>query len=326
MLKRARYPLRRSRYANHVYDDRQHLILLVLRQHFRMPYRQFCETMEVCTVLTGEIGLSKVPHFTTLQKFSARTMVRGLERLLLAFLDEAGVRSLCIAVDSTGYSSTCASDYYTRIVERQGAGPGPPRKNRRIRRHVKETLAVETRKQLLLAVKFRLGPANDSPDFVRVLAKVRRAGRHVVLVVGDKGYDSEGNHEYVREVLGGRSVIPVRKGDDPRLRVRGRYRREQWKHFDSVAYRQRVKAETVNSVQKRTMGSHVLSRRIGQQHRELLFRALAYNMRRVESLSLLLVGGFLQSQMDKTLKYVWDSSPLRWPEGSARTGPEQVGG
>jgi len=289
MLRRARYPLRRSKYANHLYNDRQHLILLVLRQHFRMPYRQFCETMEVCTVLMEEIGLTSVPHFTTLQKFSARTMVRRLERLLLAFLDEAGVRSLCIAVDSTGYSSTCASDYYTRIVERQGAGPGPPRKNRHVRRHVKETLAVETKKQIILAVKFRLGPANDSPDFIRVLRKVGRSGRRIVLVVADKGYDSEGNHEYVREVLGGRSVIPIRRGDDPRLRVRGRYRREQWKHFDSEAYKQRVMAETVNSVQKRTMGSHVLARKIGLQHTELLFRALAYNVRRVEnSLSSLL--------------------------------------
>ncbi len=87
MLKRARYPLRRSKYANHLYDDRQHVIMLVLRQHFRMPYRQFCETMGVCTVLTGEIGLSSVPHFTTLQKFSARMDIRRLERLHLAFLE-----------------------------------------------------------------------------------------------------------------------------------------------------------------------------------------------------------------------------------------------
>ncbi len=83
MLRRVRYPLRRSKFANHRYNDRQHVIMLVLRQHFRMPYRQFCETMEVCTVLTGEIGLSRVPHFTTLQKFSARMDIRRLERLLL---------------------------------------------------------------------------------------------------------------------------------------------------------------------------------------------------------------------------------------------------
>lgn len=262
VLRRGRYPLRPSKYANHLYDDRQHLILLVLRQHFRMPYRQLCETMEA---------------------------------VLLAFLDEAGVKELNVAVDSMGFSSTCASEYYTRVVERRAEGPGPPSKTYPIRRHVKETLAVETGKQLLLAVKFRLGPANDCPDFTRVLRKVERAGRRAVLVVWDKGYDSDGNHEYVREVLGGRSVIPIRRGDDPRLRVRGRYRREQWKHFDSVAYRQRVKAETVNSVQKRTMGSHVLSRRIGQQHRELVFRGQAYNLARVERLSLFLAGGSLHS-------------------------------
>ncbi len=301
MLKRARYPLRRSKFANHLYNDRQHVIMLVLRQHFRMPYRQFCETMEVCNVLTGEIGLSRVPHFTTLQKFSARMDIRRLERFLLAFLEDFRPRSLFIAVDSTGYSSTCASDYYTRIVERQGEGPGPPRKNRRVRRHVKETLAVETKKQIILAVKFRLGPANDSPDFIRVLRKVRMAGSKVSMVVADKGYDSEGNHEYVHEVLGGRSVIPIRRGDDPRLRVRGRYRREQWKHFDSEAYKQRVMAETVNSVQKRTMGSHVLARKIGLQHTELVFRALAYNVRRVENFLSSLLKVFYTAETKKDI-------------------------
>jgi hypothetical protein len=92
VLRRARYPLRESRYANHLYIDHQHVVMLALRQHFRKSYRDFCEMLDVCTSILDELGLRRVPHWTTLHKFSKRTNTRTLERLLLAFLEEARVR------------------------------------------------------------------------------------------------------------------------------------------------------------------------------------------------------------------------------------------
>ncbi len=84
-------------------------------------------------------------------------------------------------------------------------------------------------------------------------------------------------------------MIPVRRGDDPAVRITGRYRKRQRRRFDRRAYRQRAKVETVHSVKKRTMGSHVSSRGTGQRHRELVFRALACDGRRMEATSCLLV-------------------------------------
>lgn len=145
-----------------------------------------------------------------------------------------------------------------------------------------------------------MGPANDSTDFVPLLKKIARARQRIRLVTGNKGYDAERNHEYVHEILGGRSVIPVRKGDDPGLRVSGWYRRRQWKHFDSAACGQTVKGETVNSVQKRTMGSHVSSRMTRRRHKELIFRALAYNVERMETVPILLTEGFYRAPHAKS--------------------------
>ncbi len=93
------------------------MVLLALRQHFRKSYRDFCEILEVCTEILDELGLRRVPHWTTLHKFSKRTNTRRLERLLLVFLEEARIRVLYLAVDSTGFSSTSASTYYTRVLE-----------------------------------------------------------------------------------------------------------------------------------------------------------------------------------------------------------------
>ena len=109
VLKRARYPLRGSKYANHLYTDHQHVVLLALRQHFRKSYRDFCEMLEVCTEIIDELGLKRLPHWTTLQKFSKRADTRRLERLLLEYLVEARLSILHLAVDSTGFSSTSAA-------------------------------------------------------------------------------------------------------------------------------------------------------------------------------------------------------------------------
>ena len=296
ILRRARYPLRRSKYANHLCTDHQHVVLLALRQHFRKSYRDFCEIIEVCTPMLDQLGLKRVPHWTTLHKFSKRAETRRLERLLLACLGEARVRVLYLAVDSTGFSSTSASTYYTRVLEARKSVLGGHRRGVLTRRYLKQTVAVEPRKQLIVAVKFRAGPANDSPDFVRVLKKVRPAGLQVRLVVADKGYDAERNHEYAQDVLGARTAIPVRAASRPKIKMSGKRRRRQRKDFDQKGYdSHRPKVETVFSVEKRKMGSHVLARVPSQQHKELIFRAFSYNSGRMESLFLLFIEVFYKA-------------------------------
>lgn len=109
--------------------------MLVLRQHFAVSYRDFCEVVGVCTLLNEELKLRSVPHWTTLQKFSSRTETRGLE-------------CLDLAVDSTGFSPISASEYYVRTIE--------ARRGHMVKHCLKQTVAVETRKQLITAVKFRL--------------------------------------------------------------------------------------------------------------------------------------------------------------------------
>ena len=293
ILRRARFPLRRSKYANRIYSDHQHVILLALRQHLRKSYRGLCELMEACDSILRELGLARVPHWTTLQKFSARADMRRLERLLLACLDDARLRALDLAVDSTGFSSTSASEYYVSTLRRKRTGkPGRPPSRREVRSYVKQTMAVETRTQLIAAVKFRRGPANDSPDFRRVLSKVAPARQHVRIIVADKGYDCERNHEYAHDVLDAVAVIPVRGADRPGIRISWKHRRRQARDLDKEAYHQRVKIETVHSVEKRRMGDNVLAIGTCQRHKELVFRAFAYNVGRLEVLFLLITEDF----------------------------------
>jgi hypothetical protein len=254
--------------------------------------------IEVCTPILNELGLKRVPHWATLHKFSERADTRRLERVLLGFLQKARLRVLYLAVDSTGFSSTSASTYYTRVLEFRKSKLGGHRRGVLTRRFVKQTVAVETRKQLIVSVKFRRGPSNDSPDFPWVLEKVRPAGLPVKLVLADKGYDSESNHEFAQEVLGARAVIPVRC-QRPGSKMRGWYRKRQARDFDEGAYHQRAKVETVFSVEKRRMGSAVLARVTSQQHKELILRAFSYNSGRMEALFSLFIEDFYKAADSK---------------------------
>ena len=79
----------------------------------------------------------------------------------------------------------------------------------RTRRFVKLTIGTELRTQLVTAIKVRRGPANDNRDFGPVVRRAHRI-KPIRLGIGDKGYDSEKNHELLREELGAMSIIPAR--------------------------------------------------------------------------------------------------------------------
>jgi len=82
----ARMALRVSRHALPAYSSKfskkdftQHQLfaLLVLRQFFRTDYRGIVALVEDMADLQQMLGLTKVPHFTTLQKAHERLLKKG---------------------------------------------------------------------------------------------------------------------------------------------------------------------------------------------------------------------------------------------------------
>ena len=92
----------------------------------------------------------------------------------------------------------------------------------------------------------------------------------------DKGYDSEGIHELIRDTLNAGSIIPVR--DRKRKRISGFYRRELARSFDQARYHQRNKVETVFSVLKRKFGESLKARKFQEQIKELKIKLILYNI------------------------------------------------
>jgi hypothetical protein len=163
-----------------------------------------------------------------------------------------------------------------------------------MRKFLKLTIGVELRTQLVTAVRVRRGPANDNVDFGPVVRKAYSI-RPIKIGIGDRGYDSERNHELLREELHASSIIPARRQDVPVWRTRGKYRKEMKRGYSKRKYHQRSKDETVFSVVKRTMGDEIRSAGTKAQNNEMRLRMISYNAARIASIAYSLFAGFLQS-------------------------------
>ncbi len=278
VLMRARVPLYMHRKSNHIYTVWQHIILLALRQYEGKSYRRFVEWLHEAYYLRIFMRLDRLPHYTTLQKFAARINGTLLYKIISSFILLTKIRRLFVGIDASGFRSSNASSYYT---DRVGIR----------KKYVKLSIGAELREQIACALKIRRAPKHDTVDFKPIMFRTSSI-MPVSVVVADKGYDSEANHELVREHLDATSVIPARYEDVPVWRTHGRYRKQMKRRFYKHLYCQRNKNETILSVIKRMFGEHVTSRLVRMQNRELEFRVMAYNMHR---LSFFMVW-FLQSR------------------------------
>lgn len=268
----------RSKYSKRIFDQWTWVVLLVLRQYEKKDYRGFIDWLEIAMPITEYLELKRIPHYTSLQKASARLDSIWLRRIIARFVKEReSEKTRIIGIDSSGYRLEHASKYYQMRLTYKG-------KERDIhRKHLKSTISADMNTLLVVSVKHRRGPASDHMDFPSVVKCAHQAVCASVYVA-DKGYDSETNHKLVRDGLGAHSIIPPRNQDVPVHRTRGQYRKEMKKGYDKKTYNQRAKTETVFSVVKRKMGENIYSKKVGTQNREIELRYIAYNARRTVQL------------------------------------------
>ena len=130
--------------------------------------------------------------------------------------------------------------------------------------------------QLLLAQRGRQAPWCDC----RALPELVDAANRTVplgVVLADAEFDTEQNHQHIRQRLGARSVIPAKRGRSSRVGIRGQMRR----HFPRRLYRQRAKIETVISSIKRKLSARAPGRTLATQIRQALLLGLSFNFYRL---------------------------------------------
>lgn len=281
IVKRARLPPYLHKTSNHVYTVWQHLILLVLRQYEAKSYRRFVDFLHECIGVQQFLGLSRIPHYTTIQKAAARLSNGMLIRILESFVIHCRIRKIFAGIDSTGLSHGQSSYYYTKRARLR-------------RKFVKISVAADMRRQIICAVKIRHRRRHDSIDFVPLL---QRTASMVPIrtVVADRGYDSENNH-LAAENMGIQNTIIRPKYETLQVyKTKGFHRKNMKRNFDWDTYHQRSKAETIFSVIKRMLGEYVMSRHIITQNREVMYRVIAYNCYRITRNNLVILDVFYRA-------------------------------
>jgi len=112
------------RYSPKKFTQHQLFAVLVLKSFLKNDYRGVAKHLNDCHALAEAIELTKIPHFTTLQKASRRLLKMAPVRVLL---DETvrlqmgrRLRVPTTAIDSTGLECSSASGYFVRRRKKVG--------------------------------------------------------------------------------------------------------------------------------------------------------------------------------------------------------------
>jgi len=265
----ADYGATRSR---HDFTQRQLMTCLILRAYLKTTYRGVLEHLKNCPALRRELGLEdKLPHYSTLQKFSTRSEVLAIADAIIQTIGKAACaanpQGQFAAMDATGLERTAASIYYQT------------RSGKRRHQWVKISAIVLCGSLLPLSIALDWGPSSDLCQVPALVAKASQVAAPLKLYA-DRGYDAESTHELIRQSWGVESVIR------PNLRRSGAIRTGYWRpqmtpeYLKSAGYSKRWAVETFFSALKRTMGSMLNARRPDQLLAEAAFKVLAYTIRR----------------------------------------------
>jgi hypothetical protein len=263
-----RLPAYASRYSRKDFTQPQLLACLVIRGAHGLTYRGVSEVLRNTPGLVAALGLSKVPHYTTLESFANSGDLRPLvdemiAELLLALGDGQPPEVEELAMDSTGFSATASSAYFDQ--KRRHRGP-----------FVKVSASVICGLFLPASLVVSWGRSNDQTQAPAVIAKAA-ANVRARRLYADAGYDGEPTHRLCRERLGIESFIPpVPKTRDGSIRTRYRSMMNPL----PPGYRRRSHAETFFSAVKRTAGSALRARSRRAQFNEVALRVLGYAIRR----------------------------------------------
>jgi len=257
-IRSARIPRTLSKKNNNVFTNEKQIISYTLMQKEKKHYRDMPDFLEL---LKREIGLPRIPHFTTINKFVLRAKPWWFEQLIAEILKS--FESEMAAIDGTGFSLNHTSRYYGTVVKKNKA-------------FMQFNACAELKHKLITAVKVRRKQRNENID-VNCLMKKSAKQLPLTTFLADKLYDSEKNHE-LAEKYGAKFIAPLRNKTKSIMRTKGHHRKQLKRQFPDEIYRNRVIIEGIFSSMKRKYGDVIYAKRFVAQKNEMMCRTWTYDL------------------------------------------------
>lgn len=276
------------RFAPKTFTQAQLFTCLVLKQFFTTDYRGIVEYLRDMPELCKAMQLTRIPHYTTLQKASRRLLHFNSVRELLLISVKMNSRSCkrieYAAADSSGFESGRISPYFVRRCARgHNKLKNPLYQTTSYTRFPKLAIICDCSTHMILAAWPTRGPTPDVHQLETLLNQLHSDFMLLRLLL-DAGYDSHANHQRLRNERNILSYIPPYLGRPTFKPATSELRRLMQRHFATDASRRRIRfgqrwqVETVFSMIKRNLDHAVAARSYHAQNREMLLLAITHNI------------------------------------------------
>ena len=243
-----------NHYGSKVFTNYQRVSLIVLFMRSRKALRDFVNEL-VESKWPRWLGLREIPTKSTLHRWLKKWNLKKVREFLsFTIADE---HPSLMAVDATGIDTWQRSRHYERRI----GAPHMP--------YAKVDLIVDTKSKLVYDFVLRTKPRHDVLGASTMIKRLRHKD---ILILADRGYDSEPLHELVAQ-MGNKMFAPVR--DFKVKNPKGKHRRRCTKGHNK--YHQRNIVESVNfSLKVRVR--NLKSKLHFMKKREFAWHLVCYNL------------------------------------------------
>jgi IS5 family transposase len=270
-------PERRSRFSKKQFTQPQLLALLCLMRFVDWTYREAEVRLAEHAELSRALELQSVPDHTTLCRFLRRLkeedLAKALAEVVKRFPRYKGRRSI-VAIDATGLTFGALSTFFQHRRQHHSQKTKKPL----FYCWLKWLVVVDVSRHLFLAQSAHAGPSNDCNRLPQLINQAHELAP-VQVVLADAEFDSERNHQHIRQVIGAKSVIPPKRSR-PEWKING-IRALMRQRFPRKLYRQRVQVESIFSAIKRKLSARAPGRSLLTQRLQALLLGLTFNLYRL---------------------------------------------
>ena len=243
-----------------IYTNYQRVALIILFLRSRKSLRDFAKELFESRWIKW-LGLREIPSFRSIHEWLKRWDLKWVRKLLEQISTKSNPRTM--AIDATGFDSWKRSRHYERRLKDFGVhNPHTP--------YAKVDFLVDTDSKIIHDFVLRTKPRHETKGARTIFKRMKQKQ---VLILADKGYDSEELHEIAIE-KGNLMYAPIR--DFKVKKPSGKNRRRCWKEKPENAGMRSIVEAVIYSMKTRV--TSLRSKLHYMKKREMAWNIITYNL------------------------------------------------